>query len=403
MSDKKNTQQQKAPYLIAGVIVLILVFYGFYVCSNIDNRLQIEKKDENRQKDPSGQAIYGKIITEALADCFQAGMRYENNVAVSCELSGVGFLNNQLLFVSKQDIPGYPSFFMTGYRIPLNLQNRKFLGTEHIRRAKAFQDIAVSPDLNYVFLTTSFEKTPANNESEFINNNLIFYMPANRLDTALIAPGKTNKKRAVYRLRENIRTAMKSKLHPFGPDYFKVEGIAIVSDSSLLLGISKTGNSPTKARPSLLVLEAGYYMAADDRLILTTSFEESYRMDMDAHPKLAKNQYISSLEYDVYNDALYISTSYKNGLRSRDTGGYLWRISMNDFRLHKAPTLIRLAPEIPLHFAHSPSGVSVIDEERLLIICDDDRITGESNIKDPRRDFHRELNQAAYYVLEISP
>jgi hypothetical protein len=401
MSD--NNTQQKTPYIIAGVIVLILFFYGFYVCANIDQKLQVEKKDESTQKQTNEQAIYGKIISEALSNCFQAGMRYDNNTTVSCELSGVGFLNNQLLFVSKQDIPGYPSFFITSYRIPLNLQNKRFLGTEHIRRAKAFQDIAVSPDLNYVFLTTSFEKTPANKESAFINNNLIFYMPSNQLDTALIVPGKTNKKRAVYRLRENMRTAMKSKLYPFGPDYFKVEGLAVVSDSSLLIGISETGSSATKARPAMLILEVDYYMAAEDRLILTSAFRESYRMNLDAHPKLAKNQYLSSLEYDVYNDALYISTSYKNGLRSRDTGGYLWRISMDDFRLHKAASLVELAPEVPLHFAHSPSGISVIDEERLFIICDDDRITGEGAVKDPRRDFSRKLNQAAYYVLEMSP
>ena len=392
--------KKKTPYYLAGIIIVIGLFYGLYVCSNIDQQIPGEHNTVTNSLADEND-IFAKILTQEYTTCFQKETYYPDSRLVSCELSGVTYYKNRLFFISDQIMPGHSSLFSVSYRIPLNARYGTFLGGDNIRLARKFKDIAISPELDYMFLTTSFEENRPDNEFSFLMNNMLFYIPINSMDSAHIAPDKAKKKNEIYRLRDNIKQALKSKLYPFGPEYFKVDGLAVTPDSSILLGISRIGRSLKESRPVAVILKVKYYMAKNDRLIFKSDFEEIYRMDFDNYNSIEKGLFISSMEYDYFNKTLYFTTAYHNGNKSRDIGGYLWRISLKDMYLHKPSQLIYVAAKVPLHFAHKPAGITVTDEETVFVICDDERISGTEQILDSRKDFNRQLNQAAYYVIEF--
>lgn len=394
--------KQKGAAAITVVIIIFAIVYGFYICADVQRTFSPGSYAEEVRELTGGEyKIFAEIIAADKSTVFQKGMQYDDGTFVSSEISGVGFYGNRLYLVSDQPIPGFPSFFDCQYQVPLNFRSGRFLGGSLIRSAYGFEDIAVSPNLKYLFLLTSFERLPNMADSAFFSNNVIQYLPINHPDSVFYLPRKTPVRRDLIQFRKQIQKALSSKLYPNGPTYFKAEALTVVSDSLLLIGISRMGPDPYAAVYQAIILEAEYYMGEDNRVMMTSSVKESYQLFFDDHPELTGPLYITGMDYDYYNKALFFTTAYNRGSRAADVGGYLWRIDFSDYQLHRPAELVYSAPDVPLHFAHKPSGVAVIDEETVLVICDDERITGEPEIFDPRKEFYRQLNESAYYVLEI--
>ena len=55
----------------------------------------------------------------------------------------------------------------------------------------------------------------------------------------------------------------------------------------------------------------------------------------------------------------------------------------------------------PLHFAHKCEGLTVLNDGRLFVVHDDDRVTGRAVIEDKARQFS-ETQRELYSVIEIS-
>ncbi len=399
---RKINKEVNIPVTIAIAGGFIFFVFIFFVYPGMDTAFQRGKSaGEVREASDGKYNIFADILLSETKPCFQAGMEYDNGVKVSCELSGVGYFANRLYFVNDTPIPGYPSVLNCRYRLPVNFRDGKYLGNKKLKNIVGYQDVAVSPNLRYLFLLSSFEDSPLLSGNYAVNNNLITYMPIDYPDSSFFAPRKSLVVKEILNFRKQIQKALSSKLYPEGPDYFKAEALSIVSDSIMLIGISRIGKSVENSVPVAIVVEVGYYIGADNTMMIISSPKKSYELLFDDYQTLEKNLYITGMDYDYYNKALFITTAYHNGNTSMDIGGFLWRINFKDYQLHKPADIVYSAAKQPLHFAHKPSGVAVVDEETVFVICNDERITGEEKDFDPRKEFKRELNQAAYYVLQI--
>ncbi len=398
--NKKNKKIIIAAAVLVIIIVLVAIKLQVFNTPKIEPTLLPDTYAQKAREKSSGKFnIFADVLTAEQPQCFQDGLRYDDGTIVSCELSGVSFFANRLYFVSDRQIPGYSPIFYCKYRRPLSLKKKKYLNSNNLNIHYKYEDIAISPNLKYLFLLTSFEEKMVNKSAKF--NNFIAYMPIYNTSQKFLFPTKKFSAQNVFNFRRQIKKALASKLYPEGPDYFKAEAISIVADSILLMGISRIGESLDNYINTAIILEAEYYIGDNDMVMMIKKLRKTYELFFDEYSGIEHNQYITGMDYDYFNKAIFFTTSYYKGDTPTDVGGYLWRISFADYQLNRKPDLVYLATSRPLLFAHKPSGVTVIDEETVFVICDDERIKGSPKIFDKRREFNRQLNQTAYYVLKI--
>ena len=121
-------------------------------------------------------------------------------------------------------------------------------------------------------------------------------------------------------------------------------------------------------------------------------------------PEITEPLGISSIAFDPVRDGIWILTSYEIEATDEGLGGYLWFTSRSELINDSSvpPRLIRTPSGAPLHFAHKSEGLAVLEDGRLFIVHDDDRVTGRKVVEDSNRQFSRKLNESFYSVVEVS-
>ena len=136
-----------------------------------------------------------------------------------------------------------------------------------------------------------------------------------------------------------------------------------------------------------------------------------------------RNLGISSLAYNATDHSLFVLTSFEKGLeqdaqplsqkegevnpeadleQGKSLGAYLWRLSLDQVEQSKlsagrAPSLepVYDASGTPISFAHKAEAVSILPNNRLLIVHDDDKVlTSNGGVK-------RKPSEFWYHVLQF--
>ena len=187
-------------------------------------------------------------------------------------------------------------------------------------------------------------------------------------------------------LRRKLSRALKSKEYPNGPAYFKIEGLTAIPGGRLLFGIREIGRTYKDFDYVIKIIEVGYSFF-NGAMIL----EDDFRLAYDFDPSSVGLQYaigLSSLEYDQYNNRLYILTSFE---MEAALGGFIWVLPLADFHARKAPRLVRNDTGKPFQFDHKAEGLAAIEKSRVVVVHDDDRFA-----------LGRKPNQAVFSLIEIT-
>ncbi len=349
---------------------------------------------------PEHDNVYRAYAIESgFMECFPSKTFNTDHSQVSCELSGVAYYHDSLFFVSDKPIPGTTSLFGGPFEVPLKRKDFTHYGQNHVLNARKMEDMAVSPMQDYMFITTGFDRI-TREPSDWDYYNMLITINLNDPQEEIIAFRTLRDKReSSAKLRNLISKALRTRLFPNGPPYFKVGGLA-VTDSKFLIGVGESGKSykPGEHEKTILILGADYSIT-DGELKFTSEFKVLYRFNHERIGLVKEDIGLSGLEYDVLNDRILILTSFEHGNTDDQVGGYLWILSNSDFFYGYEPKLVRDLDGAPLQFAHKPEGITVLDPKKVLIIHDDDRLTGRNNILNSGTEFRRELNQAAFQIL----
>jgi hypothetical protein len=377
----------------------------------------------------SQQAYQAEIVQEGCVECFAENTTYENGLHVSCELSGVTFFKNNLIFVNEQPIPGTTSEISFNFQIPFKKPD--YLGNEFVKNARELEDIALTPQQKFIFAVTSFDRYDPKDRKYDVFNMLI-YGSATATDSQKIAyPTYNSKVVSSIRLRPVFQHALRSLKYKDGPEYFKIEGIAALPNKVLLFGIREMGNSPNDFETTVTIIGAHYDIINGQFFFKDTPRVVFQFFPNETEPSLESPLGLSSLEYDAFNKRLYILTNYEKGKKDTDVGAYLWVVPLKEFLLkeqkmqnfqkpvkyklnigrqirgqykleiNSKPILVRTKNKLPLKFAHKASGIAVMEDNTVFIIHDDDRILGSDFVSDKQNQFHRKLNQACYSIVQF--
>ncbi|HEX3037351.1 MAG TPA: hypothetical protein VHT73_19880 [Thermodesulfobacteriota bacterium] len=343
-----------------------------------------------------------QIVEKGLIDCFEDGLCTPDGKPVHAEISAVVYDGVKLIFGSDKPVPGNwrsDVFSIIYNENGIQPGTIKYYTASPIKIAAKFEDFALTPDRKYVIATTGFDRIKSDS-AEFDTYNTLLVWPLDKPNAAkIVSPSTRGGVTSSTTLRKNISEALN------GAPYFKIEGLTAIEgnekgkDGRLLIGVREVGTSHEDFEYVVQVISVPYKIE-NDELVFTEDFELIYNYDPGEQDEITRAIGLSSIEYDLYANRMFLLTSFeeKDASRKKILGGYLLVLSMEDFNAGNPPTLVANQDGMPLEFADKSEGIAVLSEKRAFIVFDNDRIL---DIDGGKNGDSRKPNQAPYAILEF--
>lgn len=347
--------------------------------------------------------VTGEVLLREVVECFEPGLSSADGAPVYCETSAAVFDGQKLILASDKPVPGqaYSAVFSFNYSGKGIIQGPPaYLVSAPFVSAVKYEDMTVTPDGKYVIATTGFDRVrPDSNEWDGYNT-LMFWPVDDPGAVEVISPFHNEGLTSSVGLREPISRALLSEGFPDGAPYFKVESLAAIPGNRLLIGIREEGARYDNFKYTFKILAVDYHIDGGD-MALTSDIELVYHYTGELHSDQVISEALSSIEYDPHRKLLYLLTSFEEGETDESLGGYLWTLSLSSLRSNLPPEPVRTKSGGPVAFAHKAEGLTVLSENLLLVIHDDDRVLGRDRVDDPRTQFSRLPHQGAYTLVSV--
>lgn len=349
----------------------------------------------------------GKIAEAGTIDCFPVGTLNQDKQILNCELSAAVFYNEKIVTATDKVTPP-TSVFSLPYTIDegFNSEQINYMESNEFNSVKKIEDFSISPDLKLVVGVTGFNQFSLEKPEWNAYNSIVYWDAAKDMKVKIAEPSKAKTERGVVmssvKLRAKFAAAFKADNLEI-PDYYKIEGVAIIPGNKMLFGIREMGANHNEYDYKILIISADYVYSKSN--LEVSNFRIAYDFDASNVKGITKPIGLSSIEYDRFNDRIYLLTSYELNQEGENKpeklGAYLWVLPLEDFKLKKDPKLVMKKKNKPLLLAHKSEAVTVIDANTVFIANDDDRVTGVEKIADKENEFYRKPNQGSYYIIKI--
>ncbi|WP_110670490.1 hypothetical protein [Salinicola halophilus] len=336
--------------------------------------------------------------------CFPSGLRHDDDTPVNVEVSAAVFDGDRLILASDKPIPGESrsaAFAVTLVDGVPDPESLTYLTAPAIKNAIKYEDFALTVDGRHILATTGFDRIHAETHELNAYNHLLIWPVGRPEQVRVVDPDPRDGIEGSLELRRKLDAAIDLP-------YYKIEGLAAVpatdstleSDGLLLFGVREQGKAFDDFDYVCRVVGAHYRVADTGNLVFVDTLRERYRFDPANFAGVRHVCGLSSLEYDPYNERLYLMASFEvedEGVER--IGGYLWSLSLDDFAAERAPSMVENAAGGVLEFEHKAEGLAVLDHDRLFVAYDNDRDMSLGSFDE--RDV-REACEAPYTLLQIT-
>ncbi|QKZ14647.1 hypothetical protein [Spirosoma sp. KUDC1026] len=333
------------------------------------------------------------ITEEGFLSCFSPNTVVAGNL-LWCEVSAVLYDGKKLLFANDKDAPADQSPVFSRSLVQIADTSRPaYLMAPQYAAAHKYEDFARTPDGRFVFLTTAFDRVKPGTTDWDGYNTILYWRTGDEAHPHVLATDDAAT--SSVGLRQHLAKVLANDAFPGSMPYFKIEGLA-ATKTTLFFGVREEGKTYSDFTHRAKIIGVSYRVekkGGQERIRL----DNDWRLIADfnparTHPELPSPLALSSLEYDPYRRCFWMLTSLEaNG----QLDAYLWVISPENLYTNKPFTLITNVVGQPLHLGHKAEDLTPLDQNRLLLIHDDDRVQTTVGKRS------RQSNQAAYSILTI--
>lgn len=336
-------------------------------------------------------SVQGSIVQEGFFTCFDKGLQ-AGGKPLWCEASAIVFDGQKLIMANDKDMPGKSSSvfyrpFANGFTDTVHAAT--YLEHPFLKKASKFEDFALTPNRDYIFVTTAFDRTKPGS-TEWDGYNSLCYWPVGQENNVRVV-SRNHRDSTSTSLRSSISRLLANDSFPKGMPYFKLEGLALTA-KKLYWGVREEGKRFDDFKYKVKIISVSYEID-NGRAILDNDFEVLVDMDLKVlAPDLPANMGLSCIEYDPVRNRFWILTSLE---ADGKLGAYLWMANFGDLRKSRMQ-LVRKADGSPLRFNNKAEDLCLLDNNTLLVIHDDDKVKTTVN------GMVRSENQAAYSVVRLA-
>ncbi|KAB8033471.1 hypothetical protein [Fluviispira multicolorata] len=332
--------------------------------------------------------VYAKISKTGIITCFPEGTQTADHKVAHCEASAVVFYDDKLVLGNdKPLLPPLSPVFSIDYKSIWNPNHQKitYYTDYNFIQPQKFEDFTISLDEKYIFAVTAFDRTPI--EKNDANGTLIYWSTKDFHNVKYVQIKKGEQ--ASNNIRKKLAQALDN------PEYFKIEGLAILPKNKLLFGVREQGHNYNNFKYTIKLISVSY-SENKESLILNDDFKLIYNFE-NANQYIKEDVGLSSIEWDKFNNRLLLLTSFES--KGGSIGAYLWTLNLEDLNLGRDPTLV-YNNEIPLKFNNKSEGMTVVNKKELFIINDDDRYVKPTEING--KQYYKKANEAIFNIVEFN-
>jgi hypothetical protein len=346
---------------------------------------------------PAPATLHAKILQTGVIRCFD--QQPSPRKPTTCELSATAKEGNTIVFANDKPLTPSPIFSVPFDEKHLSSQAKPdYYTAKPIEDAAKYESMTKTPDGHWIIASTAFDRY-TKETAELDPYNTLLAWPSLHHDKAIVLAATTRENvTSSSSLRDTFIQALSAAGKPV--EYFKIEGLAAMPDHKLLFGVREIGKSYKDFNYSVTILETRY-TEQDGNLALDRNFKIAYEFPELALRQIHETVGLSSIEYDAKHDRLLILTSFEKGEKPEDIGAYLWALPVKEMHAGGKPPALAMTGNQPLKFTHKAEGLTVLDDQRILVIHDDDRIKPLVKLDQESKQRPRELNESVFQILEV--
>lgn len=338
------------------------------------------------------------LVTDGVFDCFPDGAK-EGEKLCYCETSAVVLLGDRLYLASDKNTPEGTAVFwkvlkpateqLSGWELQAGIE---YVRSSPLRDAKKYEDFARSPDSDWVFATTGFDRVIEGQHQEDGYNDLLAWKKGADDRAQIVSPTTADGTTSSVSLRNAIEGALSAHHGGKAFPYFKIEGLAALPKQKLLFGVRERGNKYDDFDYAIDLIQVSYRIE-NDQIVLKNDWKVVYSISNTptGYGDLVTPLGLSSIEYDPFGKRFYLLTSFE--LEEKGVGAYLWILTPKQLKKRQQPTLVQQDGK-PFRFVHKAEDLTPIAANQIFVIHDDDR-----QLDFPQNS--RKPHQAAYSILKL--
>lgn len=346
--------------------------------------------------------LTASVLNVELLDCFEPGLTDEKGKPVFCEASAVVSVGDRLVIANDKYIPGEGNNNVFSID-PSKVKNAQALsasvmpyGSGLFNGASKLESFAGNTSGDLFFAASAFDRIQTDSRA-WDSYNMLFYWEKGKEDKPrLLFSTEDDGIYSSKSLRSVFQTILRNWRYPRGVSYFKIEGLTVLPDNSLLFGIRETGSDYQNAHPVFMIARAKF-IKSPNGVTVDPVVEKIYEFETANVKELDKTPGISSLEYHEASNSIFIMTSWEKEGEPLET--YFWNLPMESLRRQLPPILIRDDAGKPFRLPFKAEGISFLSSKTAFVICDEDKIL--STVQTKAGQVERQPHQAVYALLRF--
>ena len=370
------------------ILFIIFILSGAQSCSSLKELTSDSK-------------VVGSIEQAGLINGLPAGTTNADGSLAYCESSAVINLGDRLLIANDKPAPNenVASIFSIPVQstYPAVVKEVQYEQSIVLNNSSKIEAMAKSPATNVFFASTAFDRIKTDSP-EWDTYNRLMYWEDGKTDAARVL-FKTEDQGVVSskNIREALHRVIRNRKYPNGVSYYKVEGLAVLKDNSLIFGIRELGPKYDDFDYAFMLIYTSFIQSTDG-IVINPDWKKVFEFDPTKNPKINKQVGLSALEYHEPTNSIVALTTYEE--EGAGFESYLWMIPLDKRITNRTkPVLVLDEQDQPLVIPHKAESFTFLNKNTLFVICDEDRMA--SKVKTDDGVIERQAHQGVYAIVKI--
>ena len=350
-------------------------------------------------KELTGESqVSAKVIQYGLFNGVKEGTKNEEGLDIYCESSAVTKMGEQLVIANDKFNPDGSVFSIPlSKKMPATIETVTYANSNLLNEARKIESMAYSPTTGLHFFATAFDRIKP--DGSWDGYNTIGYWEGDNIAGARILYRTENEGVVSSKnLREALHREVRDRKYVSGVSYFKIEGLAVLPNNSLLFGIREMGPSYQDFDYKIMIL-ATSFLKTRDGVVINPDLKKVYEFDpQKSNPNLQHPLGLSSMEYHKESNSLIILTTYEKEGKGHVT--YLWMLPIQKrLSMRTKPILVTDDAGKPLELPYKGEGLTILDKNSVFIVFDEDRVLNKVPTTDGT--LERKSYQGIYGIVDL--
>ena len=370
------------------LLLILILFFGLQSCSTV-------------KVVTSESKVTGTVEQFGLINGFPAGTKNVDGSLAYCETSAVINLGDRLLIASDKPAPNSDVSAAFSIQVestfPSVITDVKYETSPVLNNSTKIESMAKSPATDLFFAATAFDRIKTDSPEWDTYNRLVYWEGENPENARVLLKSEDQGIVSSKNIREALHRVIRNRKYPNGVSYFKIEGLAVLKDNSILFGVRELGPNYENFDYTFTILSTSFIQSSSG-IVINPDWKKVFEFTPSRDTRINKNIGLSGIEYHEATNSLIALTSYEKEGEASES--FLWVLPMEKRLSYRTKPILMMGEDgKPLTLPFKAEGLTFLNKNTLFIICDEDRMA--TKVITNTGEMERKPHQGVFAIIKI--